>query len=194
MTTAEIKQCIANWTAILNDAPALTTALSQGDYFSYLYPSASVTTGTVHAYPGLVGNILNFFVIPSQYDNATSDIAAHTVVCPLLRTGDGSNRIPSKDAKVRIDRWNKNYTSWVTAQVASSSGMFQAFNIDRQDFEVNSVKMYLGLKATPQAEVSYAADLIVANQGSSVVYDDYVNPVPPYGPSAAVASFYLLQP
>jgi hypothetical protein len=196
MTEAQIKQCIANWTAIINNASALTAALGQGDYFNYTYPSTEVSGGTVHAYPGLVEGILTFFVIPSQYDNGASDIAAHTAICPIVNAGSegglGTNRITSRDALLRISRWEKNYTTWVPQQVASEDGMFRAFDIETQDFEVNSVKMYLGLKSTPQATVVYAADLIVANQELTVVYDDYSRPVPPYSSVAAQSEFYLL--
>jgi hypothetical protein len=73
--------------------------------------------------------------------------------------------------------------------------MFQAFDIERQDFECANTKLFLGLIATPTAEVSKTVDLIVANEEVTVVYDDFTKPVPPYlNPSAAASSFYLINP
>lgn len=196
MTTAQIKQCIANWTAILNNVPALETAFAQGNSFDYHFPVNNLGGSlSIHAYPGLKDGNLYFFLIPSAFDVSTcTDIAAHTAVCPILLSL-GSNRIPAKEAKKRIDRWKDFYKTWIPQQVKSEFGMMQAFVLEVQDFEVTRVKINLGLTSDFQVPPTYTADLIVTNvDQTAVYYDDFSKPVPPYGtgPAAAQSNFYLI--
>lgn len=194
-TTAQIKYGIACWTAILNDIPALEIAFGQGYYFNCDHSFTSLTSGTVHAYMALKDNVLYLVLIPSIYDNSTSDISANSYVYAIQNdNGNGTNRITAKEANARIKRFKNNYKTWIPAQVNSTYGMFQAFDIERQDFECANTKLYLGLISTPSAEVSQTIDLIVENLETTVVYDDFSRPVPPFGASALQASFYLLNP
>jgi len=194
-TTAQIKDRIANWTAILTNVTALENAFAQGYYFDCDYPFDQLTSGTVHAYMALNNNDLYLVLVPSIYDNATSDIGANSFVAPVEGTLGGTNRITSKEALSRIDRWKKNYKTWIPQQVNSTYGMFQAFDVERQDFECATTKLFLGLIATPTAEVNKTVDLIVANEEVTVLYDDFTKPVPPYvNPSATASSFYLINP
>jgi len=197
MDTTTIKQSIANYTAIVKNAPALVTLYGQGNCFNYVLPSPKqlASSLSIHAYPGIYEGNLNFFLIPAAYDVSTcSDINAHTQVCPVIWDLT-SNRIPTKEAKARIKRWGDLYTTWIPQQVASTNGMFQAFDIEVQDFEVKTVKLHLGLAGNTATPGVYTADLIVTNADQNVVYyDDFVTPVPPYGTAATQSSFYLLQP
>ena len=197
MDTTTIKQSIANYTAIVKNAPALVTLYGQGNCFNYVLPTAKelASSLSIHAYPGIYEGNLHFFLIPAAYDVSTcTDIGFHTQVCPVIWDLT-SNRIPTKEAKARIKRWSDLYTTWIPQQVASTNGMFQAFDIEVQDFEVKGVKVHLGLAGNTATPGVYTADLIVTNADlTAVYYDDFATPVPPYGAAATQSSFYLLQP
>ena len=197
MDTATIKQSIANWQAIRQNNPKLIGYLSQGNCFDYNFPrTQSLTSSYIHAYPGIYLEKLYFFMIPSAYDNAaTTNIAQYVTVCPVI-TGNTSNRIPQSVAKARMQLWNANYQAWVPVQTSTTNGIFKAFALETQDFEVIPTKVNFGLKAIAGAAiVNYEADLIVTNvDGTQTYYDDFARPVPPYSPSTLESSFYLMQP
>ncbi|MXN91089.1 hypothetical protein GR160_07585 [Flavobacterium sp. Sd200] len=193
-TTQQVKDGVAAWTAILTNVPQLELAFAQGYFFECDHSFTGLTSGSVHAYPALKDGTFYLVLIPSIYDNSTSDIGANSYVYPIkTNSGTGTNRITAKEANARIKRFKDNYKTWIPEQVNSTYGMFQAFDIARQDFECADTKLYFGLISTPTAEVSKTIDLIVENLESTVVYDDFTRPVPPYlNPSAASASFYLI--
>ena len=198
MEVKVIAQSLANWAAISKQSDKLVEYLSQGNSFIYNLPAYAVSSPNIHAYPAIHNSKLVFLLIPSQYDNElyAKQISKYVVVCPvgyLVEGGYGSDRIPAGVAKARMTCWDENYTAWVPKQAASTDGIFMAFSISNEDFEVDNVIINLALKANGEEAVPFTADLVVTNrEASKVYYDDFVTAVPPYGASAASNSFYLL--
>jgi hypothetical protein len=193
-TETELRDGITNYKNILNDSYQLNKLFSVGQWFSYAKENFLHASSHVHAYPAMLGGHLIFFLIPSAYDNAdTPEIWNYVQMCPVT-AGERSNRISSKTALVRIQRWKERHAEWIPEQVKSEYGMFQAFNIDHQDFEEDVVWISLGLKSNSAFPGSPdLADLIVENDLlNTMVYDDFSRPVPPYSATAAANSFYLL--
>jgi hypothetical protein len=193
-TERELKEAIENYQNILNDSVALTTLFSQGHWFNYTKEHFEHHSSHVHAYPGMLGGHLVFLMIPSAYDHeGTKNIQDYVQLCPIL-TGERSNRISSKTALARINRWKDNYPTWIESQVTTEYGMFQAFDIDHQDFEEEIVSISLGLKSEVSGAFTFdRADLIVENDSpNALVFDDFARPVPPFGAVASANNFYLL--
>jgi len=195
MTSAEITQSIANWENDRQNTAKLLGYFHQGNAFAFTIPAYAAASPKIHAYPGIYNNAFYFFMVPSNYDKDqyVNTINQYTTVCKVQTIVGGGN-IDSKEALLRIANWNNNYNTWVPQQVNSSIGIYEAFAIDIADFEVQSTKVSFALKSTPQATVSYAADLIVTNNiGNVLAFDDFVQSVPPFGAAAiAQANFALL--
>lgn len=194
MTTDTILASIQNWLAIRNNDAQLISFLSQGYTFEYDF-NTQETSPYIHAYPGINNGQLYFFMIPSNYDceEYSKDIDLYTTICPVTWPM-GTNRIPSSTAKARINAWKNNYQIWVPKQTKTTDGIFMAFNIAVQDFESFDPTVSLGLKGSGTTASPFTAELIVTNPtASAVFYDDYTTPVPPFGASATVNDFYLLQ-
>lgn len=192
---ATIQDALLKWNQILDNPAELEAALGQGNYFGFDLPDYALGSEVLHVYPGISGKKTYFFVIPSQYDNeAYADtFDQYTTACELAQYVGGGHTIPTEEAKVRMASWNMNYAKWIPQQVNSKDGMFQAFVVPTDDVEVESVYMFLALKATPAAEVSYEADLIVTNDNNEeVLFDDFVHSVPPFDAINPKQSFYLL--
>ena len=197
MDTNTIKASIANWTAICNNSAQLISYLGQGDCFMYDHVTYSLPSTHIHAYPGIYQGKLFFFLIPATYDNATysATIAQYTTICPIQTVlGGAADRVTPAVAKARIKAWEGNYKTWVPQQVNGNNGIFKVFVIPTQDFEAQTAQVSLALRASSAAIGGFKADLIVTNNlGSQIVYDDFVEPVPPYGTSVyAQSRFYLL--
>ena len=103
----------------------------------------------------------------------------------------GSNRITATDANARIASWVADYQTWIVQQLATANGMFRAFAIPTNGFEVIQSQVTLGLKTSTPVKI---ADAIVINKNATTTYfDDMSVAVPPYSPSITQASFHLLQ-
>ena len=197
MTSAEIIASIQNWELIRNDSVAMNTYFMKGNCFSYDFPTYAQSSDFLHAYPGIYMDELYFFVIPSAYDKEeySDRIDKYTVPCMLVTLlGGGETRLTRAEAKARIHAWENDHEAWVTAQVGSQYGIFEAFSIPAQDFEVENVIVTLALKISAQATGGFEADLIVTNdEGKEVVYDDFSHAVPPFDVvPGAENEFYLL--
>ena len=135
-------------------------------------------------------------MIPSKYDTEQyeSELDKYITVCPVVPSPPtSSHRILEAEAKERIDRWKENYKSWVPKQAETSDGIFLAFNIGVEDFEVADTVLNFALKLDSNP-TKYKADMIVTNPTvTEVFYDDFVTPVPPYGATVSANSFYLMQ-
>jgi len=199
MTTAQIKAAIQAWGAITKNASAMLPLFAQGNSFIFNMPTHIANSPSMHVYLGIVNvqgvNKLMFFSIPSNLDNAaTPNIHLHVVVSPAIWVY-GGGRILAAEARARIDRWVDNYPTWVPARAATSVGVFKAFDIPMEDYESSQSNVILGLKLEPLETLGQQADMIVKNvENSNIYYDDFVQPVPPFGAAATAASFYLLQP
>jgi len=194
MTSADIITSIQNWDAIRQDSQALIDFFGQGNCFEYDFPAYAGNSAVLHAYPGIYEDELYFFVIPAEFDNKNYGdvIDQYTTACLVVNIV-GDNRLMPDVAKARMKAWQKNYTIWTPAQVNGQYGIFEAFVIPTQDCEVENVIMTLALKADAAATASYEAELIVTNDdGKQVVFDDFVNAVPPFNALPAQNNFYLL--
>jgi len=170
-----------------------------GNSFRYVVPKYADKSSVLHVYPGIVpsgtGEKVVFYVIPAEYDTAaySSNYQQYTKTC-LLEYDMSSNRIPNSEAKFRIEQWKKHHHTWIPNQNATPDGLFLAFVLDRKDFEFRDTYVTLGLQTNGEQTVPFTADLIVTNidDDTDIVYDDFSTAIPPYGPSAAASSFYLL--
>ncbi|KAF2519587.1 hypothetical protein E0W68_04380 [Flavobacterium salilacus subsp. salilacus] len=201
LTNQAISDSINNWKNISRDGKALVTYFEQGNCFffdisNYSASSSTEITEDIHAYPGIYNDSLIFMLIPSQYDNEAyaKDISQYVSVSPVFWSL-GGGRIPEGEAKHRMERWNNHYKTWVPKQAETADGIFLAFKIDAEDFEMPDSQVNFALRANLDDPFGHAiADLVVTNKDETrVFYDDYVEPVPPFSASASVESFYLLQ-
>lgn len=195
MNLNEIIASINNWNAISHDSDALLDVLAQGDCFHYRFENNGTEQESIHAYPGIHNNELKFFMIPAEYDTEQyeSELDKYITVCTVVPSPPtSSHRILEAEAKARMDRWKDDYKTWVPKQAATSDGIFLAFNINTEDFEVADTVLNLALKLDNNP-TKMKADMIVTNKTvSEVFYDDYTEPVPPYTATASSTSFYLL--
>lgn len=195
MTRNEIITSLHNWKAIQHDGTALVHYFKQGNCFFYKFDNSGKSSESVHAYPGIFQGDLYFFLILAEYDCAeySAHIENYISACPVL-FNLGSNRLPPSIAKTRIKLWDNEYPTWVPNQAATADGIYLAFDIEVEDFEVSDTQLNFALRATGEETTVYAADMIVTNRDSTeVYYDDFSHPVPPFTPTASAESFYLLQ-
>jgi hypothetical protein len=195
-TSKDIIDSIAAWQAIISDPESLIYYLNQGNTYTYDNVEYSLESDTLHAYPGIYDDKLYFFVIPDAYDNEENkDKLTDYVQCrPVMWTLLGTNKIPLIEGEIRIARWIEQYKHWIPVQVSQPAGMFKAFAIPSDDFSGEECLATLGLQIGGVEGVK-TADIIVAsaNTKTLIEYDDFVNPVPPFGAAALESSFYLLQ-
>jgi hypothetical protein len=195
MTSSEIIQSIQNWEDIRQDSELMIRYFGQGNSYAYSFPSYGSSSDFIHAYPGIYMGELYFFMIPSAYDKEeySTTIDKYTEPCLLVNTLGSDDRLSPGEAEARIKAWESNYPVWVPAQVNGAYGIFEAFAIPKQDFEVENVVVTLGLKTDATASGGFEADLIVTNgEGKNAVYDDFSKPVPPYSAAPSQEDFYLL--
>jgi hypothetical protein len=194
MTSAEIISSIQNWEAIRNNSVAMNNYFMKGNCFMYDFPTYAESSASLHAYPGIYNDEMYFFVIPAEYDKEeyAGAIDKYTEPC-MLQFILGNNRLTPQEANAREKAWDDNYPAWVTAQVGSTYGIFEAFVIPAEDCEVENVIMNLALKINASAIGGFEADLIVTNdEGKQIVYDDMSQPVPPFPAIPSQEDFYLL--
>ncbi|AXG72926.1 hypothetical protein DVK85_01235 [Flavobacterium arcticum] len=196
MTNEVIKESINKWGDISRDGAALVSYFEQGNSFFFdINRYEEEILEDIHAYPGIYDGRLIFMLIPSQYDKEeyAADIWKYVTPSPVIWSL-GGGRIPEGIAKDRIERWNKNYKIWTPKQAATTDGMFLAFKIDAEDFELPDSQVNFALrKDTTDPLALSIIDLVITNKDESkVFYDDFVTPVPPYNASAVPESFFLL--
>ena len=193
MSMQEIKESINKWKDIMDNSEALNEYFEQGSCFLYDFPKYAEDSEYIHAYPGIHGDFLIFMFIPSKFDKAeTKDIQNYVKASRALQ-GQNTGRITKEEAMSRIADWVNHHKKWVKGQVCRPEGMFQAFQIDREDYELANTENYLGLKR--HTEGHKTVDLIVANldgKQEAQYFDDFSDPVPPFGVNAPQSSFYLL--
>lgn len=198
-----ISQSINRWKDAVKyqENPRIIGLFEAGNSFRYVVPRYADQSTQLHVYPGILkdeqtgAETLVFFVIPAEYDTPaySATYEQYTKTCPLEYNMSG-NRIPNSQAKLRIEDWKKFHDTWIPNQNATTDGLFLAFTLDRIDFELRDTYVTMGLMANGEQAVPFTADLIVSNVDAdkSVFYDDFSKAIPPYGPSAAATSFYLL--
>ena len=200
-STEDINDSIVNYLNIITDSTLLVTLFEQGNCFAYDSSLLTTSTISVHAYPGIFEGQLYFFMIPAEYDNKDSFIdgsmAANTQGCLVFNSSklSSSHRIPFYVAQARINNWQDHYTTWIPAEVSSSYGMFKAFDILTEDFESIDDIVFLGLEEDKDVTSGYVPDLVIANPNNAsavVVFDDFVEPVPPFNSTEQMESFYIL--
>ena len=200
MDTNEVKAAINAWTNIHHNGSAMVDKFYHKNSFAYTLPTATAGSTHVHVYPGIDPQTgeLKFYVILSAYDKPSSgaSVGGHVTECTAFYTVAGTHdRILTSEAHARVDRWIDNYQTWVPARAATAYGVYQAVSIPIQDFETHSVTIVLGLKLDPLETLGQKADMIVVNTmpNRHVYYDDFVQPIPPYGLNENPSDFYLLQ-
>jgi len=193
LTLNTIIESLKAYEEIIADGQALVDFYAQGNCFIFDLPPYA-GGAAMHAYPGIHEDKLKFFVIPAEYDNADTEHIAHYVTMHPIIWNLKNNRIPNHEARVIIDRWGNDYSTWIPAQVNHTSyGMFRAFAIPMSDFEIEQTQVNLALKHDEDDPALFKADIVVTNvESSAVYYDDYATPVPPYKASVLSTSFYLL--
>lgn len=200
MNKDDILKSLQKWEEIRRDSSSLVDYLKQGNCFKFTNHKYPASSRYRHAYPGIDEGKLKMFVIPSAYDNSkTEDIASYVEVCdvfvnsePIYHSMNNHDRISHTKAARRVDRWNKNYTTWVPKDVATTEGIFQAFAIPSQDFVTEKVKVHFALQKDKKDTEKYNADMVVACDDGTTIYEDFSRPVPPYGKDNPASSFYLL--
>lgn len=191
----EIKAGINRWKRLVNNKEnqQIIDYFEAGNTFNYLKPDYADGCTDLHHYPAIHNDQLYFFVIPKEYDTPGYANNYHLYVecCPVFYQGLGDDHeILPEVATSRMQRWNTTHTTWIPKQNAKPDGVFLAFNMAYSDIKTPHGIISLGLTAEAEPD---RADLIVTNYTKQgIVYEDYTMPVPPYGPSASAASFYLL--
>ena len=195
---------LQRWEDIRQDESELLSYLKQGNCFEFTDrfddPKYCEPSKYIHAYPGIHDGKLEMFVIPSAYDSeATKDIAKYVEVCevspdpmPLYDPMTHNDRISHATAVRRVDRWDKDYATWIPEKIATTEGVFKAFAIPAQDFVSQKVKVRFALQDDAGQPMGFKADMVVACKEGKTIYEDFARPVPPYSPSITKASFYLL--
>lgn len=196
MRKEQIIQSIQNWQLIKNDPEKLVSYFGQGNCFVYDLQSDLNDSHHLHVYPGIHEDQLNFFIIPENYDKPEyAETIEHHVEVRTAMWLLKSHQIDDLVARERIHLWEQNYPVWVPQQVETPEGIFLAFIISIQDFIEDQTDVILGLKPVSNAEGnSLKADMIVSNyKPHHLVYEDFVQPVPPFGATSAISDFYLLE-
>jgi hypothetical protein len=196
MTKSDIAACLTNYADICQDADILAAYFENGNCFYYEVPENAYESEFIHVYPGVENGVMKLFVIPSQFDKEVYEqtIQHHVQVCTLMWNLRNKDRITASEARYQIDLWANDNPQWLTHKVSSEYGVFKAFQIPIQDFEEPLVEIYFGLRPNGEYGIAYDADLIVTNrEGRITHFDDFSQPVPPYGAAASSSDFYLLE-
>ncbi len=192
MTLDEILDCLRSWEEYRQKPDELSVLFDKKNTFYFRYQD---TWGcNMHAYPGIddEGKIW-YFVIPKIYDKVEyrDDLLQYIEQC-LLQEQPLGEEISPTEAEHRINNWLEEHPTWLPAQAETQNGIFQAFDIPKEDLNVEELTSYQAL-ATADNPTGYRADLVIddgiANTGA---YYDTVRPVPPFKSSLDQASFYLL--
>lgn len=195
MTNQQIIESIRGWREIKDNSDEIIRYFEQGNAFSYSLPSGTSPTEDIHVYPGIYDKKLFFLTLLAKYDKPEylATIANHVTVSPM-EWSIMDTRIPESEAKERVARWNNDYRGWIQSQVTTADGIFMAFNVKAEDFEVPNAKVNMALRRDSMNPFARSiADLIILNDDYGILnYDDYVTPVPPYNASALQSSFYLM--
>lgn len=196
MTNQEIRDSIRAWSNIRDNSASLIGCFEQGNAFTFLLPSTATPSDVVHIYPAVFNEKLIFISILAQYDKPQygSSIENFVEVSPVF-WGLMNTRIPETEAKERMTRWNNDFRGWTQNQINTTYGIFSAFRVSAEDFEVPEVQVNLALKRTSlDPFVPSTADLIVINKlDGKILYDDFAEPVPPYNSLMPEQDFSLLQ-
>ncbi|QYJ68485.1 hypothetical protein [Flavobacterium litorale] len=195
LTRQEIITAIHQWKNVSTDATTVVNYFRQGNSFSYSIPKYAQASVNIHIYPAIHHDMLVFLIIPADYDKVAHDLDFQDftyISYPMWNVGNGT--LPDREAVERIKRWNDHYEQWIPQQINTVDGIFRAFRIGRDDFQVKDTEINMALRKDPIDPLAhFIADLIVTNKEETrVFYEDLAEPVPPFSASAALSSFYLL--
>ncbi len=205
----EMQQAIRNWMDNRDNKSVLERLFAIGNAFCFELEDELPADSYLHAYPSITesGN-LQFIVIPSQYDvkNAPDGAFSHATQCNVqvhpFSHGLGGP-LPEEVAIKRMEDWDNEHVPWISENVATPNGIYEALVIPADDIITGDVHWaFFALKTQPAATGGFAADLIIYNQSTmqivypqsiSPLYYDMVRPVPPYGGEGTKReAFYLL--
>jgi hypothetical protein len=198
---------VQNWNAERANETNVKDILSNnGNKFSFQFVDKHVSA--VHIYVGYNKNSgkINFQVIKSDEDtkeneNAVAVVsvdAAKSHLPPLnINAGNDPHFIDYETANARINDYINPAMrdAWVHDTLSNGNEIWQAFVVDKIDFEPNSsYDCYLALETKDE---KHYIDLIVYNTNGTVENGlrDMSTPCPPYGSSGktAIDNFGLLQ-
>lgn len=204
MTNAQIIESIGKWDDIRNNNTALIANFNEKSSFLFDFPSYGSSSTYIHAYPGIYNDALYFFLIPSAYDTATykDNFSSYVTVCQVVKRSTvptsttistiTTSRITQTEGDLRIGTWDSEYDNWIPGQTATTDGIFKAFAIPVESFEVAKSQVNMALKSNTSGPKT--ADLVIVNKNATnTYYDNFTKPVPPFGAATPLSSFYLLQ-
>lgn len=201
MTLSEITTAMKAYSAQRNQAgtATMTAWFGQGNMFSYSPQQSSSSNPDIHIYPAIDStNKLVMLVINAEKDVSTnSSIANDVQVCSVsmvMPTQQGNQGgLPSQEALARIGAWYQNYQAWITANIATTDSIFQAFSLPKADANFgNQHNAFLALNPPSASPITSAkGDIVVQDVDSSAFeYYDTGMPVPPF--PGGGGGFYLL--
>lgn len=208
----QITAAMQKWKDARNSAglTQMTAWLNQGNVFSYardinnvpVYPDQKAY---VHAYPGIVTeagvDTLYFMVVSGYLDVSSNMNIAENTHCYRIDNGQPSRTstggMPIAEALQRIQDWEDHHNQWIGQNISTANSIFQAFVIPQDDSAVGLThNAFLALVANSAAPGGYTPDLIIEDiDGSSIIYADTVEFIPPMGGVDTPLSptrFYLL--
>lgn len=199
---SEIRDCINHWQEIRNDATEVVKYLGNAQSFTYCKKGCK-KTDYLHVYPGVhpKTKIFYVFLISKENDRHQRDAKLYKSITQCLVQRSISNdpgTIPEREAKLRIDNWDKYVVEWIKNQINTPNGIFKAFNMPASHMrKCRKYKTFFALKNldnVSEAGEEYEADLISTESffRRVSVYYDFVRPVPPFGGGTTKADFYLL--
>lgn len=195
MEFREIVECIKKWQQCRSNADKLLAYFKQGNAFRFTFQPGSGDTGNaeyLHAYPGINGDSLVFFLLPAHLDSVqhADEIALYTQVCTVQRIISSGLEISPEEAKRRIAYWEERSSYWIPEQVNTEEGIYQAFVIPVSGLSVDKeYNTYFALEQ--QKAEKYTADLILWDLIWCNAFFDTVRPVPPFK-DYRKREFYLL--
>jgi hypothetical protein len=145
-------------------------------------PIPPATDAYVHAYPGIIGDTLVFFVISAYKDvPGNTNIENDIEVCATNWLDPVSTSRNPSDEFNWVQYWITNYSTWIGNNIPT---IFQGFRIPQADTAFGNTHNALLALKTNSGAVGVVPDLVVQDtDGQTIEYHDTVTPVPPFDPS-----------
>lgn len=198
LTLTEISDCIKNWEKIRTTYEGVKMFLNAAPSYVF-HKSDPEQVENFHVYPGVhpETNACYVFLISADKDKKqdSKKVLYDAIIQCLLGQFSTTppDTIPEKEARQRIEYWEKNRLDWAKIQMKSTIGMFMAYNMPASYVQTDvKYETFFALKDKEDAPDKHVADLVtVEYEAVHKVYYDVVRPVPPFD-FAPISSFYLL--
>ncbi|MCW3083859.1 MAG: hypothetical protein JWP12_1225 [Bacteroidetes bacterium] len=193
----EVRAAIKKWNDNKNNIKAMDAL---GVITGFHFPVGDILQPAIdlHAYPAIDKNDdIQFYLISSTYDQESKlKTAEHIVQAGVDRIPPRDNDIPLPTAMARIRAWEINFKSWLDTTIKDAT-VVEAFLIPGTDLDENeeSIVAYFGLiPDLRRNEASYFVDLVLVPFSKTLVFEDTVMPVPPFGEDATARKRFALLP